>query len=65
MMFELFRRIGICPACRRFKTTIEKRQRNTQYVNEESNWLTACADCQHEDDEYFRDLWSQYYSGLM
>lgn len=57
--------IGFCKCCKKFRLSIKKRRRNTAYVNEESNWLTACKECQQEDDEYNRERWAEYYSGLM
>lgn len=58
-------RVGICPGCARFKASIERRRQLSQYHNDESNWLTACQDCNDEADEYWRERWQEYYSGVL
>lgn len=40
-------------------------RQNTKYVEEESNWNTLCEECQKETDEYWADMWSDYYSGCL
>ena len=56
---------GYCPHCERwFRWSVKTQRRHTQYCEEASNWLTACKDCHYEDDEYFDDLWEQYYSSI-
>ena len=32
----------------------------TQYEHDESNYLTACAECQDEDDAYWEERWAEY-----
>ena len=57
---------GYCPCCGRyFRWSVKTELRNTQYNDPASNWLTACKECQEEDDAYFSDLWSQYYSSIL
>ena len=57
--------LGYCPCCERyFRWRITTQRRNTQYVEESANWLTACKDCHNEDDAYFDDLWQSYYSSI-
>lgn len=34
---------------------VARRQLNTRYVDEKSNWVTCCEDC-------YRDIWDQYRS---
>lgn len=38
---------------------------NTRYVEEESNWVTLCPDCRKENDEYWNDMWADYYRGCL
>jgi protein-arginine kinase activator protein McsA len=38
---------------------------NTKFVDEERNWVTLCPPCAEENDEYWADMWSQYYQGCM
>lgn len=55
--------LGYCPwCCRYFKYNIKCVRRNSQYNDPRNNWITACKQCREEDDEYFKDLWQQYYS---
>ena len=56
---------GYCPCCGRyFRWSVKTLHRNTRYCEEADNWLTACKKCQEEDDEYFSDLWEQYYGSI-
>ena len=63
---NIFQRLlGYCPCCERyFRWPVTTSRRNTQYVEEASNYLTACKECHAEDDAYFDDLWNQYYSSI-
>lgn len=57
--------LGYCPCCERyFRRSIKTTRRNTAYVNEPDNWLTACKKCHIEDEAYFDDLWEQYYGSV-
>jgi hypothetical protein len=57
---------GYCPQCGRYlRWSVKTTRRHTQYCEEASNWLTACKECQIEDDAYFDDLWNQYYSSIL
>ena len=57
--------LGYCPCCERyFRWPVTTQRRNTQYIEESANWLTACKACHEEDDAYFADLWDQYYSSI-
>jgi cytochrome c553 len=56
---------GYCPCCERyFRWHVKTQRRNTAYCDETQNWLTACKACHKEDEEYFADLWEQYYSSI-
>jgi len=54
-----------CVCCGKTGPDVKRRHRNTQYVDEESNYLTACRECQDMDDEYFAERWAEYYSGCL
>ena len=57
---------GYCPWCERyFRHRVITTRRNTAYVDVASNWMTGCKECRKEDDEYFAELWNDYYSGLL
>ena len=57
--------IGKCKCCNRIKSSIEKRARNTAYVDDKSNYSKICEDCAKRDYEYFAELWADYYSGCL
>jgi len=40
-------------------------RQNTAYVDEELNWVTLCPEHTEENDKYWSDMWSMYYSGCM
>ena len=57
--------LGYCPHCGRyFRYPVTTERRNSQYVDEAVNWLTACDECHFEDNLYFEDLWNTYYSSI-
>lgn len=59
------RLLGYCPTCERyFRYNVKTHRRNTAYVNPEKNWMTACKKCRIDDDEYFAELWKDYYSSI-
>jgi hypothetical protein len=64
---NLFQRIfGYCPGCGEwFNRDIKVRRRNTQYCDEESNYLLSRHDCYTEDSDYWAMRWEDYYSGLL
>jgi hypothetical protein len=37
-------------------------RQNTAYIDEERNWTHLCSECQIVNDEYWSDMWSDYYS---
>jgi hypothetical protein len=51
------------PNCER-EDAVRYRQ-NTQFVDEESNWVTLCPPHVEDNEEYWADMWSQYYQGCM
>lgn len=56
---------GYCPWCERyFRYNIKTVRRNTSYVDDATNWITACKDCIEEDYEYYAELWNDYYSSI-
>ena len=55
----------ICQRCEKTGNDVMRRPQNTAYVDEESNWAVLCAECQEEADEYWNDMWAEYYSGCM
>jgi len=41
------------------------RLQNTRYEEESRNWCVLCPTCQESQDEYWSDMWFDYYSGCM
>lgn len=39
-------------------------RQNTQYVDDQYNWVTLCPQCMEANDEYWADMWKVYYGGL-
>lgn len=42
---------------------IEKRRQNTQYENEESNWVICCESCFEVIQAHWADMWAEYWNG--
>lgn len=56
---------GYCPWCGRyFRYGVKTVRRNTSYVDDASNWITACKECREDDHEYYAELWNDYYSSI-
>jgi hypothetical protein len=56
---------GYCPCCEKyFRLGVKTKRRNTSYVEESENWLTACKECHSKDEAYFADLLEQYYNSI-
>lgn len=49
-----------CPCCSR-SGLVARRRLNTQYAEEEQNWMTACLECHDETIAHYNDMWSDYY----
>lgn len=63
-LFEIL--LGYCPWCERyFRYGVKTVRRNTAYVSDAANWITACKECREDDYEYYAELWNDYYSGLL
>ena len=39
-----------------------KQRQNTQYEDDESNWVTLCPECMAECDSYWKERWAEVYS---
>jgi hypothetical protein len=38
---------------------------HTAYVEKRFNYVTLCDDCWEENNEYWREMWNEYYSMVM
>jgi hypothetical protein len=56
------RALGYCGMCGRYFVYPKRRHMSTMYENEESNYITVCADCFEEVEEYWQERWDEYYS---
>lgn len=54
-----------CPICEKNRYTVEKRPRDTSYVDDENNYLTSCIECYARDCEYYAERWAEYYADCM
>ncbi len=53
-----------CQRCMKEKNVITYHQR-TMYEKEEDNWVTLCESCKEENDEYWDEMWKEYYRGCL
>ena len=42
----------------------KKRRLNTNFVNDESNWMVSCEDCFQLEREYYAERWADYYTDI-
>lgn len=42
-----------------------RQRQDTKYVNDEHNWVTLCPNCAKANAEYWRNMWSDYYSSCL
>jgi len=50
-----------CPVCGSC-TNIRRRRLNTNYYEEESNWMISCIECFNDIVAQYADIWSEYYA---
>lgn len=53
-----------CPMCGKLED-IKTRRLNTNYTEELENWFTSCLDCYEGEVNYYAELWSDYYAGVL
>lgn len=49
-----------CGQCNQQKDSVERRQTNTAYVEEELNWVTECAECFELTEDHWRMMWEDH-----
>lgn len=55
-------KVAIPWACKNCGSWNSKRNRQrTAYAQEESNWLRLCPKCQKDADDYWDEMWREYY----
>ena len=62
------KRIGI-PLCNGFDGWCfhigKKRRQRTAYYDDELNWVFMCDECMKYNNEYWNDMWNEYYSQVI
>jgi hypothetical protein len=53
-----------CIGCNKRKPDAHRRRQNTAYVDDERNWKVLCDKCQEDNDEYWNEMWKDYYDML-
>lgn len=56
---------GYCGMCRQWFVYPKRRRMNTQYADDEANYITVCAVCFEEIEEYWQERWDEYWSGRL
>lgn len=66
-MFEItFLTLGfLCPCCACLVPELISYHQQTCYQAHDSNWVILCAECKELNDEYWADLWRDYYVDRM
>jgi hypothetical protein len=62
---KFLRLIGWCEYCQRIFHYPKRKRMNTQYADEESNWIYCCEEQFKEIQEYWKERWDDYYSGIL
>jgi hypothetical protein len=56
----------LCECCGKLKPgDVQRRRRNTQYVDEASNLMVCCHECFSRDEEMMKEQWAEYYAGRL
>ena len=42
-----------------------RRAQNTAYVDEKRNWVFLCDTCMEANDEYWKEMWREYYGSVL
>ncbi len=52
-----------CDRCQVGDDTVTLHRQRTHYYDDASNWVTLCSDCRTDNDEYWDEMWADYYRG--
>lgn len=55
---------GYCPCCEKWFRRVRTLRQATQYIDDDQNWFTGCKKCDEQNDEYWADMWEQYYGSI-
>ena len=59
--YAAFRSDWRCQLCH--QNMAYPRQMLSNYIDERRNWNTLCDECYDEIQDYWREMWQDYYSG--
>ena len=51
--------------CGKNDDTVQRRRQRTQYVDDKENFKALCPECQKNEDEYWDEMWKDYYANCM
>jgi len=54
----------ICDFCASKEDVINYHQ-NTLYTDKERNYVNLCPKCKIGNDEYWEDMWTEFYGGVL
>ena len=55
----------ICQHCKKEKPDVRRTRQHTQYADDDRNFVILCGRCREENDEYWNDMWAEYYQNCM
>lgn len=55
----------ICSCCGRWRRDIKRRRQNTEYADEESNYITVCMECYEQIVDYWNERWEEYWASRL
>ncbi len=50
-----------CPMCEEEKDTVRSRRQNTNYHDDQLNFITCCASCFRKVQEHWLEMWRDYH----
>jgi len=48
-----------------FKIVLRKHRQPTAYVEDKLNWVRLCPKCAKYNNEYWQEMWDEYYRGRL
>jgi len=54
-----------CSFCRPVNQRLLSNHQHTMYEDKESNYVSACPYCKEINDEYWNEMWADYYGNCM
>lgn len=54
-----------CGMCQEMKPLVQRRRMNTQYADNESNYVECCLECFRDIEEGWAEQWRDYWAGRL